>query len=457
MSLKKKVENLSFIKGVVRYKPAYKIAKNLKSENGTVRTDKKKNVKLHIRVDYPKNHGLVLAQLKKGRVLEIRGDVLKVEADSSEIAGLAQVEEVVWIEEAVDLNLQNDTTSWVIQTNQVGNTSIWDKGLHGEGQIVGVGDSGLDYDMPWFRDPSDVDIGDNHRKIQGYDITYGDDYDADNPGHGTHVAGTLGGDRLSMGGLSSDNGIAPKCRLFIQDLSPGATRAVYPPLDLGLLFVKAYEAGARIHTNSWGGGVNSYSTFAATADRFLWEHKDFLALFANGNAGPNLNTVINPATAKNVISVGATLNGSGAENVASFSSNGLTSDGRIKPTVCAPGDGASEGAGIISADSDGIKNSYNSGTIAMRGTSMATPAVAGAAALVRQYFKEGYYPTGTANAADAFIPSAALIRSLIINSAQNMIGIYGGGSIPGTGQGWGRVNSLQRFEIQRKSAGSGGR
>jgi hypothetical protein len=437
---KKKVEKLSFVNGVVRYKPAYKINQGLKAENGSVRIEDKKHVKLHIRVDDPKNQGLVLAQLKKSRVLETRGAVLKVDADPSEIAGIAQIEEVVWIEKAAELRLQNDTTKWVIQTDQVGNTSIWDKGLHGERQIVGVGDSGLDYDMPWFRDSAGVPFGPSHRKIQGYDITYGDEYDADSPGHGTHVAGTLGGDSTPIDGRSSYNGMAPKSRLFIQDISPGSTNSVYPPLDLGLLFIAAYNAGARIHTNSWGGGDNSYGTFAATADSFLWEHKDFLALFANGNAGPGINTVINPATAKNVISVGATLNGSGAENVASFSSHGSTWDGRIKPTVCAPGDGISEGAGIISADSDGIKDSYNSGTIAMRGTSMATPAVAGAAALARQYFMDGYYPTGAANAANAFTPSAALIKAFLINSAQNMTGIYSGGSIPGTGQGWGRIN-----------------
>jgi subtilase family serine protease len=95
---------------------------------------------------------------------------------------------------------------------------------------------------------------------------------------------------------------------------------------------------------------------------------------------------------------------------------------------------------IVSADSDGIKNSNNCGTIAYSGTSMATPAVAGAAALVRQYYENGFWPTGTPNAADGFSPSAALVKATLINSAQNMTGAYTVAPMPSTGQGWGRIN-----------------
>ena len=98
------------------------------------------------------------------------------------------------------------------------------------------------------------------------------------------------------------------------------------------------------------------------------------------------------------------------------------------------------GVNISSADSDGIKDSNNCGTIAYSGTSMATPAVAGAAALVRQYYENGYWPSGTANAADGFAPSAALVKATLINSAQNMTGAYTVAPIPSTGQGWGRIN-----------------
>jgi subtilisin family serine protease len=294
------VEKLPFINGVVRYKPAYKISPGLKDESGGVRLDKE-IVRLWIKVDDVKNVGQVLSkvQKEKGNILEVSGKVMKMEVAPSGITSLAKIEEVVWIEEVEDMEILNDTTAWVIQTNQNYDARIWDKGLHGEGQLVGIGDTGLDYDMPWFRDPAGVPIGASHRKILGYDTTYGDDYDEDVSGHGTHVAGTVGGDRTPVDGLGNANGMAPKSRFFIQDIAPaGSGSGVYPPSDLGQLFFAPYQAGARIHTNSWGGRSNAYDTLAATADNFIWEHKDFLALFANGNSGPTINTVANPATAK---------------------------------------------------------------------------------------------------------------------------------------------------------------
>ncbi|HAK61246.1 MAG TPA: hypothetical protein DCO77_12850, partial [Nitrospiraceae bacterium] len=432
---RKKVAMLSFIHGMVRYKPAYKIHKKLKDDSGAVKAEKGKKIKLHIRVDDAQNLLLLLSAIKqkKGAVLDAGSDMSHVEVDETAIAPLARIEAVVWIEEALELQPMNDTTRWVIQTYESDNTKVWDKGLHGEGQIIGIADTGIDYDMPWFLDPSGKPIGPEHRKIIGYDETFGNDYD-DNDGHGTHVAGTVGGDRTPIDGSTYANGMAPKSRFFFQDLVFSLERPL--PVDLGGMLLTAYDAGARIHTNSWGTTLpdNSYGSRPASIDRFMWDHPSFLVLFANGNSGPNEETMGSPAPAKNVISVGNTENGVRAENLYSRSSNGPASDGRIKPTVTAPG------TGIISADSDGIMDSYNDGIVAMGGTSMATPAVAGAAALVRQFFMEGYWPSGIARSADGFTPSAALIKASIVNSAQNMTGEYTDGPIPSTGQGWGRVN-----------------
>jgi hypothetical protein len=429
---KTKVEGLPFVNGVIRYKPEYKIDRKLKPDTE----------KFYVRIDSPESVSAVLSEVHKfkGKVLDVRDNVIRLRAGWAGVNKLARLEEVLWIEEATALKIVNDTTKWVIQTYVENDTKIWDNGIHGEGQIVGIGDTGLDYDMPWFYDPSEEPIGPMHRKVVGYDTTYGDDYDADWPGHGTHVAGIVGGNRTPVDGLSTANGMAPETKLFLQDMTPGDSLSVYPPSDLGDMYITTYDAGARIHTNSWGGLGSSYESLGQSLDRFVWNNKDFVVLFANGNEGPREGSVISPASAKNVISVGASLNGGGAESMASFSSNGPTADGRIKPTITAPGDGSVEGAGIISADSDGQKNSFNNGTISLRGTSMATPAAAGAAALVRQYFVEGYYPSRSPNPADALAPSAALVKGVLINSAQDMSGSYTDAPIPSTGQGWGRVN-----------------
>ncbi len=429
-----RVERLPFVHGVARYKPAYKISRRLKDESGAVRIEDGKKVKLRVRADAPDGLVTFLSEVHngKGKVLHVAKEVAQVEVAQATIAHLAQLEEVLWIEEAVPLQLLNDTSRWVIQTNVPGNTRISDQGLDGTGQIVGVGDTGLDYDSCYFRDTSGAPIGFTHRKVVGY-ASYADDYDG-NMGHGTHVSGTVAGDQAPVTANTTANGMAPKARLFMTDLTPGEQNILYPPDDLGEMFITPYDAGARIHTNSWGANINAYDTLAWSVDRFMWEHKDFLVFFANGNSGPGEATVGLPATAKDLISVGATENGELAENLAFFSSNGPASDGRIKPTLTAPG------VAIQSADSDGVKGSNNCGTITYSGTSMATPTTAGAAALVRQYYVNGYWPSGTARAADGFAPSAALVKATLVNSAQGAAGDYTGGPIPSTGQGWGRIN-----------------
>jgi subtilase family serine protease len=441
-----RAERIATVNGVLRYRPAYKIARGLKDEDGAVRTGPEP-VRVHVRVERAEDLPLALAEVHraKGKVLDARKDLARVEIGAATVAQLAQLEEVLWIEPAVELRLLNDTSRWTIQTYVPGSTRIWDMGLHGEGEIVGVGDSGLDHDMCFFRDPNGAPIGPTHRKVVGY-ASLTDDYDGD-MGHGTHVCGTVAGDQSPITGASTANGMAPAARIFLTDLGPGESNYVYPPTDLGEMFITPYQAGARLHTNSWGGDSGSYDTYAWSADRFMWEHQDFLGLFANGNSGETNGSVITPAHAKNVVSVGATENGDRAENLAWFSSNGPTWDGRIKPTVTAPG------LYVVSADSDGVKGSNNCGTVTFSGTSMATPTVAGAAALVRQYYVQGHYPTGGPRAIDAFVPSAALVKASLMNAAQNMTGDYVDGPIPSPGQGWGRINlsNVLRFTENDRS------
>lgn len=221
---KRAVDKLPFVRGVIRYKPDYKIDRKIKPDAE----------KFHVRVDGEESIPAVLSQVHrmKGKVLDVRKEVVRIETDRAGVRRLSRMEEVLWIEEAVPMELLNDTTKWVIQNYLYGDTKIWDHGIHGEGQIVGIGDTGLDYDMPWFIDPGFTPVGPTHRKVVGYDDTFGNDYDADF-GHGTHVAGTVGGDRTPVDGLDGANGMAPKAKLYIQDLTPGEVPSINVPADLG--------------------------------------------------------------------------------------------------------------------------------------------------------------------------------------------------------------------------------
>jgi subtilisin family serine protease len=143
-------------------------------------------------------------------------------------------------------------------------------------------------------------------------------------------------------------------------------------------------------------------------------------------------SVGSPSTAKNGVSVGATLRSAEAGFIAGFSSCGPTADGRIKPDITVPG------TSIISAGNDFTVSSNNCGTRTMSGTSMATPGAVGLTALIRQYYTDGWYPGGTSHSTSGFAPSAALLKATLINSATPMSG-NALRTVRNTCQGWGRV------------------
>jgi len=122
-----------------------------------------------------------------------------------------------------------------------------------------------------------------------------------------------------------------------------------------------------------------------------------------------------PAVAKNCLTVGAAETLAEPTTVASFSSRGPTPDMRLKPEVCGPGDAD------YSLQASGSIGLASCAVLAMSGTSMATPAVAGAAAVLRQYLIDGkhavYSSAGAAGSSyNSANPSGALIKALLIGS-----------------------------------------
>jgi hypothetical protein len=161
-------------------------------------------------------------------------------------------------------------------------------------------------------------------------------------------------------------------------------------------------------------------------DAFSRDYEDDLVLFAV----TNLSTLKTPENAKNCLAVGATAQAPNQQNHCT-GGRGPTSDGRRKPEIYLPG------CGILSASS-----STSCGTTSSSGTSMACPAVTGCAALVRQYYEDGFWPSGAANAPDAFTPTAALVKATLLNGCNDMTGVAG---YPSNQEGWGRAlldNSL---------------
>ncbi|KAL7526216.1 hypothetical protein ACHAXR_001376, partial [Thalassiosira sp. AJA248-18] len=339
------------------------------------------------------------------------------------------------------VSTSNKVIQWLTQSEIKEERPFFDVGLDGDGQVVAVSDTGADQDSCYFYDPDSEPnsfVNLNARKIAQYvDFVDNADYQY---GHGTHVAGTIAGKRLDGPGMA--DGIAPGAKIAFADIGDRNGNLLLP-LDQSLLNVGAPYA--KIHSASWGSEINFYTTQARNFDQYMYDNDEFLILVAAGNSGHGdaANTVGSPATAKNIIAVGAHHNtgssspdfGLGPNYVADFSSRGPTIDGRTKPDMLAPGKAVlSAGAQpdqLGECDPGKVPGSLDKseGVLSLQGTSMATPVVSGTAAIVRQYFEQGYYPTGVKNENDIMPnPSGALIKAVLMNGAQFMNGVDNGGS-----------------------------
>ncbi|MBA3046244.1 MAG: S8 family serine peptidase [Euryarchaeota archaeon] len=318
-------------------------------------------------------------------------------------------------------------------------------GCTGQGITIGIADSGLGNGT--VGDAGHPDFG--NRIIGGMSYA-GGGWD-DVTGHGTHCAGLIAANGFSGTGVTYNGfgpyyagmGLAYDANLYIQKFVVSI-----PPSDVGIILRDAEAAGVRIHSNSWGdneGGNYSdwdqaYDARTRDADPNVPMNQQILAIVAAGNEGPNWTTIGSPGNAKNVITVGGTENympdslsfgNTNPKNTFNpdaldvHSSRGWTQDGRIKPDIVAPGEN------ILSTRSPNapINSLYGTYTADNRyewasGTSMATPIVAGGAAVVYNWYQ---------NEDHGMNPSPAMIKALLINSAKPL------GDIPNRDEGWGRM------------------
>jgi hypothetical protein len=367
----------------------------------------------------------------------------------------------------------NEVSVHTLQSgSQFGPMPLFDHGLHGEGQIIAILDTGLDWDNCFFAEAdgsappynlrvTDTAVNPARRKVIAYDFLYScvafpsasgcDDPSNplafDNQGHGTHAAASAAADRGAPIAHDYGDAIATGAKLIVQDAgyTGGDNCSQRPgigcPANLTPILAQAYAQGARIHSNSWGDrqGVPyplppptaNYSQSARDVDAFVYAHPDLLVVFNTGNYGttaaPPASTLSAPGCAKNTLQVGGTRMAQHTDDdvIASYSLVGPTRDGRIKPDIVGP-------AEVLGGDSDLKIGTNNCNMTFQSGTSWSSPTIAGAAALVRQYFTDGYYPSGAPAASDRFTPSAALLKATIIAAARSVPYVWENGTKPTT-------------------------
>mmetsp|Transcript_14029 Transcript_14029/g.14643 ORF Transcript_14029/g.14643 Transcript_14029/m.14643 type:complete len:1100 (-) Transcript_14029:260-3559(-) len=369
----------------------------------------------------------------------------------------------------------NKNGKHIVQTKNFTATTFpyTNAGIDGTGQVVGIGDTGVDELSCFFRNSDGSKVARSSYTNPTYDLTkrkviqyinYADDTDTLG-GHGTHVSGTVAGNLIgSVTTYQDENGHASgaKIAFFDMEYSSHPEYGILYPSPLGdNVFRPAYNAGARLHSNSWGSGLNFYDDDVLSLDSFSYDNVDFLALFAASNDGSEgYYSIGSPAVSKNALTVGATRSSSAStiNSVAFFSSIGPTFDNRIKPDIVAPG------YYTWSAKASGTTSTQTCEIEQMAGTSMATPATAGVAAQIRSYFAQkkssrcnylSAYNFPLPDCSNLTNPKGATVKALVIHSGEP-ITLYDSESrdtveptatlstVPDMYQGFGRV-SLQNI------------
>ncbi|MGD9407871.1 MAG: S8 family serine peptidase [Gammaproteobacteria bacterium] len=513
----KRVETVESVSWVGLFQPAFKLRPGMLEREG----QELYRIRLHSGADAGAARAQVLGT--GARLFGGNGGALVVWADSDQLRAMARILEVGWIEGFAFREKHNEYASGI-----VGADTAHANGYDGAGQTIAVADTGLGTGTPSGAHPGIdpgriVDIQDWVGVSDDptcYQVVNDGPHDVDS-GHGTHVAvSAVGADNADGEG----GGTAPGAGLVFQAVEnltvfQGLCSLYFQsgyylfgiPYDIRELFDAAYQEGARIHSDSWGTPNNpgAYDIDSFYVDDFIWNHPDMTITYSAGNSGDDFNhdgyadTAVTsgpderyylstPATAKNLITVGASendrqghyecdpvatncsgmndifwygwawplefdigpiasdLTAGNAEQMAGFSSRGPTQDNRLKPDIVAPG------TWILSGYSDMYQEFYdpapnpetglwqvggwfdprNAEYKYFGGTSMSTPLVAGGAAVVRQYYEARY----------GHEASAALVKATLINSAVDLLDENNDGQndndipIPNNHEGWGRMD-----------------
>ncbi|MFC4852442.1 S8 family serine peptidase [Actinophytocola glycyrrhizae] len=267
---------------------------------------------------------------------------------------------------------------------QVGAPQAWAAGFTGTGAKVAVLDTGYDVDHPDL-----AGIVDAAQDFTGEGIT-------DTVGHGTHVASTIAGSGAASDGRRK--GVAPGARLLVGKVlgEYGGTEA-----DIIAGMQWAVDQGADVVNMSLGGAPTDGTDLMSQTLNELSDTSGTLFVVAAGNNGAR-GTVGSPGAADRALTVGSVTKD---DRLSEFSSRGpRVGDHGLKPEIAAPG------SDIVAARATGTNpgTSVDEHHTRMSGTSMATPHVAGAAAVLA-----AQHPDWT----------GAQVKDALVGSAQRLPGI----------------------------------
>ncbi len=364
------------------------------------------------------------------------------------LEALGSIDPVVWIEPAPGGPVLSGEMSSVVTSGRliddapVPGYRQWlnDLGLDGSGVKWAVVDSGVDPLHPDLVGLEGISYPGCETELPGDDPGFA--------GHGTPVAsivlGTAAGGFTDPDGFLWGLGVAPGARLLSQNAICDVDVSWPPAGGWQILSRDGILAGAVGSNNSWNsqeGIAHGYQISERVHDLMVRDgnfdtpdvSEPYILVFNAGNQGPDPSTIPAPKEAKNLITVGAIDNWRVSGNlhtVVEYSSRGPTSDGRMYPTVVAPGRGVGAAEHRLGGfygpiyevpDTDGLYMSFE-------GTSAAAPHVSGMLAVVTQWWRL------TGRVRD---PSPAMARAMLVNGAS---ALEEGSPPPNFDTGWGRAD-----------------
>ena len=318
-------------------------------------TDRKTD-ELPLIVTYKASKGATPRGAEKTRALpSIRGAAVDADKGRTFWRAMTHQEGIrkVWLDGRVTADMAESNA-------QIGTAKAWETGLTGKGVTVAVLDTGVDVSHPDLADR----VSATRSFIDGQEV-------ADRNGHGTHVTSTVGGSGKASDG--KEQGVAPGATLAVgkvlSDQGSGSESQIIAGMEWA-----ARDVHAKVISLSLGSTEPSDGTdpMAAAVDTLSAETGALFVIAAGNTGAPS--SIGSPGAADSALTIGAV---DSADEAAYFTSAGPRyGDNALKPDLSAPG------VDILAARSGLVDGSgyYTS----MSGTSMATPHVAGVAALLAE-------------------------------------------------------------------------
>ncbi len=347
-------------------------------------------------------------------------NAVRITADPDLVGVLRQLPEVASVHPDRTMSLpprldgSEETRSRSAQwgLDNIGAPAVWEQfGFRGENVVVASIDTGVDFEHPALRRQYrgrqlDGNLDHNYSWFDPASVCGSPSLaPCDNAGHGTHTMGIIVGeadDELEPNRI----GVAPRARwIAAKGCESGdcslsslmrAGEWMLAPTDLAGENPRP-DLRPHVVNNSWSAGAGDDIFFQTIVK--AWVAAGIFPTFASGNDGPGCNSADSPADYSESYAVGAHDSGN---QIASFSSRGNTNLGGVKPNVSAPGVNIRSS---IPGGGYGISN----------GTSMATPHVSGAVALIW-------------SAAPGLLGDVAATRALLDQTAVDTADVTCGGS-----------------------------